>query len=240
MGWYLKVLKKYAVFSGRARRVEFWDFFLFNFLITCVLIIIDRMLGLAEDLRGGLFSGLYTLAVFTPYLAVTVRRLHDTGRSGAWLLIVFIPSVFISVLSKFIPVLSGFISVLSLLGFIVLLIFLVSRGQSGANQYNFPIPDRVKAQVATIIEQFNQEFNQQYVPRYDGSNLYLDRINFIGKQVPICRLIYTGDLNSWEFSIYRCSKNRYDPDAELMIPSIKHFDGTVKGAMKVGLKEHPP
>ena len=64
------------------------------------------------------------------------------------------------------------------------------------------IPDEVKAQVATIIEQFNQEVGQQYmvkyVPRYRGNHLYLDRINFMGNQGPICRLTYTGDLNSWD------------------------------------------
>ncbi len=105
------------------------------------------------------------------------------------------------------------------------------------------IPDEVKAQVATIIEQFNQEVGQQYmvkyVPRYRGNHLYLDRINFIGKQGPICRLTYNGDINSWDFAIYRYSKNRYDPD-EWMIPGIGHFDGTVEAAMKTGLEAYPP
>ncbi len=64
------------------------------------------------------------------------------------------------------------------------------------------IPNQVKAQIAPVIERFNQEVGQQYmvkyVPRYRGNHLYLDRINFIGKQGPICRLTYTGDINSWD------------------------------------------
>ena len=105
------------------------------------------------------------------------------------------------------------------------------------------IPNQVKAEIATVIDRFNQEVCQQYmttyVPRYRGNYLYLDRVNFMGNQGPICRLTYTGDLNSWEFAIYKYSKNRYDPD-EWMIPGIGLFDGTVEGAMKVGLEAYPP
>ena len=61
----------------------------------------------------------------------------------------------------------------------------------------------------------------------------------MGNQGPICRLTYTGDLNSWEFAIYKYSDNRYDPD-EWMIPGIGQFDGTVEGAMKAGLEAYPP
>ncbi|MEV6330584.1 DUF805 domain-containing protein [Streptomyces sp. NPDC051909] len=87
MNWYLEVLKKYATFSGRARRKEFWMFYLFNFIAITVLSIIDAAL----DIR--ILSGLYLLAIIIPYLAVAVRRLHDTGRSGWWLLISFVPLV---------------------------------------------------------------------------------------------------------------------------------------------------
>ncbi len=105
------------------------------------------------------------------------------------------------------------------------------------------IPNQVKAQIATVIERFNQEVGQQYmityVSRYRGNYLYLDRVDFMGNQGPICRLTYTGDLNSWEFAIYKYSGNRYDPD-EWMIPGIGQFDGTVEGAMKAGLEAYPP
>ena len=112
MEWYLAVLRKYAEFSGRARRKEYWMFFLFNFLIGCGLAILELTLGLAGGLYGPL-TLLYSLAVLVPGLAVTVRRLHDTGRSGWWLLIGFVP----------------------LLGAIVLLVFMLTDGQPGPNQY---------------------------------------------------------------------------------------------------------
>ena len=96
MNWYLDVLKKYAVFEGRARRKEFWMFFLFNLIIAFVLGILEGMIG-----TGGFLGVAYALAVFVPYLAVSVRRLHDTGRSGWFLLIGLIPIVGVIVLIVF-------------------------------------------------------------------------------------------------------------------------------------------
>lgn len=108
MEWYLDVLKKYVVFEGRARRKEYWMFFLFNLIIAFVI-------GFAEGLLGaaGTVSTLYSLAIFLPSLAVTVRRLHDTDRSGWWILICLIP----------------------LVGPLVLLYFLVLEGVSQSNEY---------------------------------------------------------------------------------------------------------
>lgn len=92
MQWYLAVLKKYAVFEGRAHRTEFWMFVLVNVIIGIVLSILDAILG--TDAGGaGLLNGLYSLAVLLPSLAVGARRLHDTGRSGWWLLIALIPLI---------------------------------------------------------------------------------------------------------------------------------------------------
>ena len=93
MNWYIKVLKKYAVFSGRARRKEYWMFFLFNFIFSLVASLIDLGIGLLTfAVFGlGLLSILYALAVFVPGLAVSVRRLHDVGKSGWYLLINLIP-----------------------------------------------------------------------------------------------------------------------------------------------------
>lgn len=113
MNWYLAVLKKYAEFSGRARRKEYWFFFLFNFIITIVLGAIDAVLGL------GFLATLYALAVLLPAIGVTIRRLHDGDRSGWWILIGLVP----------------------LVGFIVLLVFMVLPGTEGDNQFG---PDPVK------------------------------------------------------------------------------------------------
>ena len=94
MNWYLLALKKYAVFSGRSRRKEYWLFFLFNFLITIALLFIDGMVGTFDAQAGiGLFGAIYALGILVPGIAVSVRRLHDTDRSGWWLLILFIPLI---------------------------------------------------------------------------------------------------------------------------------------------------
>src|SRR4051812_6343014 len=94
MSWYLEVLKKYAVFDGRARRKEYWMFFLFNLLISVVLIAVDALIGIFSPQAGvGVLQGLYSLAVLIPSIAVTVRRLHDTGRTGWWILIGLIPVI---------------------------------------------------------------------------------------------------------------------------------------------------
>jgi uncharacterized membrane protein YhaH (DUF805 family) len=90
MSWYIQVLKKYAVFSGRARRKEYWYFVLFNFIITFVLGFIEAF---ASGNNYSVVSTLYGLAVLLPTLAVAVRRLHDTGRSGWWLFISLIPVI---------------------------------------------------------------------------------------------------------------------------------------------------
>ena len=83
MNWYLEVLKKYAVFDGRAQRAEYWYFVLFSIIISIVLGFIDFSIGTFDEKAGvGLLSGIYALAVFIPSIAVGVRRLHDTNRSG--------------------------------------------------------------------------------------------------------------------------------------------------------------
>jgi uncharacterized membrane protein YhaH (DUF805 family) len=90
MSWYIQVLKKYAVFSGRARRKEYWYFALFSFIIAFVLGFIE---GFSTGNNYSVIANLYGLAVFLPGLAVSVRRLHDTGRSGWWIFIWFIPII---------------------------------------------------------------------------------------------------------------------------------------------------
>ena len=94
MNWYLQALKNYANFNGRARRKEYWYFALFNFIVAFVLGFIDGMTGSVSSEGGiGLLGGIYTLAVLIPGFAVSVRRLHDTERSGWWLLIALVPLI---------------------------------------------------------------------------------------------------------------------------------------------------
>lgn len=114
MNWYLEVLKKYAVFNGRARRKEYWMFFLFNIIISIVLAFLDNALGfVSRDGGTGLLGGIYSLILLIPGIAVTVRRLHDGGRSGWWLLIALVPCV----------------------GGIVLLVFMIQDSDMGENEY---------------------------------------------------------------------------------------------------------
>jgi len=126
MHWYIDVLKKYTVFSGRARRKEFWMFFLFSTIISVFLAVIDEFMGWQFEMDEeslGFLSTLYYLAVIVPYLAVIFRRLHDTERSGWWILIAFIP----------------------LVGVLILLVFLILQGTRGENRYG---PDPKDAEVA--------------------------------------------------------------------------------------------
>jgi uncharacterized membrane protein YhaH (DUF805 family) len=82
MNWYIKVLKNYVTFSGRASRREYWMFVLINFLVSFAFAIISRLTG-----AGVLISTIYHLAVFLPAIAVGIRRIHDSDHSGWWLLV---------------------------------------------------------------------------------------------------------------------------------------------------------
>jgi uncharacterized membrane protein YhaH (DUF805 family) len=94
MNWYLAVLRKYAVFTGRARRKEYWGFALINFIITIVLVAISGMSrGSGLVIILSLVVLLYSLAIIVPSVAVAVRRLHDIDMSGWWMLIGFVPVI---------------------------------------------------------------------------------------------------------------------------------------------------
>jgi uncharacterized membrane protein YhaH (DUF805 family) len=121
MEWYLKVLRQYADFAGRARREEYWMFALVNVIILVVLAILDSVL------KFGFLAVLYLLAVLLPSWAVSVRRLHDTGRSGWWHLIGIIP----------------------LIGGIVLIVFLATDGERQPNSYG-PDPRAVPGEAAVF------------------------------------------------------------------------------------------
>ena len=114
MNWYLKVLKQYADFNGRARRKEYWMFVLFNMIFAIVAMILDNILGIAiEGVGYGPLYGLYALAVLIPGLAVGVRRLHDVGKSRWMILLALIP----------------------LIGAIWLIVLMVTDSNPGENQY---------------------------------------------------------------------------------------------------------
>ncbi|MFV0471428.1 MAG: DUF805 domain-containing protein [Paludibacteraceae bacterium] len=121
MNWYLKVLQHFADFTGRARRKEFWMFILFNFIFSLVAMGLDNVLGTkmampgdySHAFAGGYINMLYSLVVLIPTIAVTVRRLHDIGKSGVYFFIAFIP----------------------LIGGIWLLVLMIKEGQRGDNQY---------------------------------------------------------------------------------------------------------
>ena len=123
MNWYVAVLKKYAVFSGRARRKEYWIFVLINIIISIVLSIIDSVAGTRIGMGLGVLTTIYALAVLIPGIAVGVRRLHDTNRTGWWLLIALVP----------------------LIGAIVLIVFMALDSQPNENKYG-PNPKAATAQ----------------------------------------------------------------------------------------------
>lgn len=93
MNWYLTALKKYAVFSGRSRRKEYWMFCLFSLIFSIAAMVIDGVLGSSIGMGYGVVYLLYALGVFIPSIAVSVRRLHDVGKSGWFLLIALIPII---------------------------------------------------------------------------------------------------------------------------------------------------
>lgn len=116
MNWYLKVVRdNYANFEGRARRQEYWMFTLINVLIFFVLAFVSGLLADSGDASviPIIIIGVYFLAILVPSIAVTVRRLHDTGKSGWYYLLSFIPYI----------------------GGIIMLVFTVQNGDVGLNQY---------------------------------------------------------------------------------------------------------
>ncbi|MEU8774501.1 DUF805 domain-containing protein [Streptomyces sp. NPDC048606] len=117
MHYYVDVIKRYADFSGRARRQEYWMFVLFSIPIIVVLMLVDFALG-----SYPVIFWIYNLAVFLPTLGLSVRRLHDTGRSGWWYLVSVIPFV----------------------GWIAIIVLMAIEGDAGPNAYG-PSPKQLQA-----------------------------------------------------------------------------------------------
>jgi uncharacterized membrane protein YhaH (DUF805 family) len=140
MKWYVLALQKYGNFSGRSRRQEYWMYTLFNFLFFVVAIILDNLLNLTiAGLPYGLFYILLALATFVPGLAVSVRRLHDIGKSGWMILIALIP----------------------LAGAIWLLVLMTTDSQEGKNEYG-PYPKEVDPN-SLSIQAPNQSLEKERV-----------------------------------------------------------------------------
>ena len=118
MSWYFGALKKYATFSGRARRKEYWMFLLVNVFVLIIAQVLDNFLGTSLKIQGmkigyGYISLVYSLLVIIPGLALVIRRLHDVDKSGAWIFITLIP----------------------LIGSIWLLVLMCTAGTAGTNRY---------------------------------------------------------------------------------------------------------
>jgi uncharacterized membrane protein YhaH (DUF805 family) len=106
MEWYIKVLKNYAVFEGRASRQEYWMFFLFHLIISVAIGFVTGFMSAATKTDQTVLGNIYSLAVLIPSIAVSIRRMHDTDRNGWWCIV---------------PIVS--------------LIYSIEAGQVGANKY---------------------------------------------------------------------------------------------------------
>ena len=115
MEWATLPLKRYAEFTGRSRRKEYWMFTLLAIGIYIVASILDRIVGMNGMIAGryGPITTLAALGLLVPSLAVSIRRLHDSDRSGWWLLLGLVPMV----------------------GEIIVLVFMVLKGTRGANRF---------------------------------------------------------------------------------------------------------
>ena len=160
MEWMLLPLKRYAEFSGRSRRKEYWMWFLFVIIVFIVLSLIDSALGLggrttadstsgpgsvgySAGVRGGILTGLFSLAILIPNIAVAVRRLHDTNRSGWWILMPALPYILgfiltmVGAMSASVPLAmaGGGLIIVGAICAIVVLVWYCLPGTKGPNDY---------------------------------------------------------------------------------------------------------
>ncbi len=162
MNWMLMPLKRYAEFSGRSRRMEYWMFQLFLFLVYIALMVLMMVVGGGGMMMAGgdpsaamaaggavlIIGGLYmlfALAMFIPSLAVSVRRLHDTNRSGWWILaplsgyVIMLIGTVMAAGSPDNPGLGGILAMVGLVAVIglgiTLIVFMFLEGTRGPNQY---------------------------------------------------------------------------------------------------------
>lgn len=118
MSYLIDGLKNYVNFEGRATRKQFWIFSLWIFLFSFVALIIDFIIGTDAFISNyGLVSSIFGLATFLPCLAIAIRRLHDIGKNGLWVLINLIPVI----------------------GFVILVVLFCKRGDPEENEYGLPV-----------------------------------------------------------------------------------------------------
>ena len=114
MNWFIDALKNAFNFSGRARRKAYWMFALFYVIFAFVAGVLDGILGTVNPETGmGVIGGLYIFLMLLPLIALSIRRLHDTDRSGWWFLINFVP----------------------LIGGLIFFVFTVLEGTRGDNRF---------------------------------------------------------------------------------------------------------
>ncbi len=158
MEWMILPLKRYADFNGRSTRREFWMWVLFLIIVSIVLSILDGMLGLGGHnsfgstnlngqgvtgysygaaTRGGILTGLFSLAVLVPNLAVSVRRLHDIDRSGWWILMPLAPYALAALLFLGLQsfIIGGVMALLVVVAVVVMLVWYCTRGTAGPNRF---------------------------------------------------------------------------------------------------------
>ena len=145
--WAKRPLQKYADFSGRAPRPEYWWFVLAQIVVLLVAMLLDSLLG--SDLGGtgyGIIYIIVALALLLPSVAVSIRRLHDTNRSGWWLLLVAVPYLLLGLMTGMAaagdsPVglgMAGIVGIVALAGAIAILVFMILPGTPGDNRFGPP------------------------------------------------------------------------------------------------------
>ncbi len=149
--WATRPLKKYATFSGRAPRAEYWWFYLLSIILYIVATVIDSLLGLSIVGPYGPVTLLVAIGLLIPYLAATVRRLHDRNHSGWWVLAPFLPyAIVIALVAQAGGDLTtstsvgavGILTIVAGIAAIVLFVFLVLPGTKGPNGYGEDPYDR--------------------------------------------------------------------------------------------------
>jgi uncharacterized membrane protein YhaH (DUF805 family) len=161
MNWMLMPLKRYAEFSGRSRRMEYWMFQLFMFLVYIAMVVLMMIAGGGALMSGGdptaiataggvamiigILYILFALAMFIPSLAVSIRRLHDTNRSGWWILaplsgyVVMLAGAALAAASPDSPGIGGIFAMVGMIAVIglgiTLLVFMFLEGTRGPNNY---------------------------------------------------------------------------------------------------------
>jgi len=159
IAWALTPVQKFAQFSGRAPRAEYWWFYLFVLIAYIVAVMVDSMLGSSLVGPYGILTGLLWLVLIVPTIAVGVRRLHDTNRTGWWILAPIVPYVIGFAMmgpAALDPEGAGMAAaggamIFMLIGMvmaIVIFVFTVLRGTEGANKYG---PDPYGADVEQVF-----------------------------------------------------------------------------------------